>query len=287
MLKWPHFESSQEVSMAVKHDQSGRRWVEVEVEVPGTPEEVWEAIATGPGVTSWFVPTEFRGDTVVANFGPGMDSLARITVWDPPRRFVADSSDLGPGAPPVGSEWIVEARSGGTCVVRVVHSLFASSEEWDNQLESFESGWPDFFRILRAYLTHFRGQTGRQIQVMGFAAEPASAAWEALTAALGFAHPTKGQRARTRETAPALAGVVDDVMNEEAGRQMHLRLDQPAPGIAHLFALAMGGQVCLSLRAYLYGEDAAAIVERDQAAWEAWMSNHFPAPAAAPSDAAV
>ena len=35
--------------MSVKKEASGRRSVQVEVEVPGTPEEVWQAIATGPG----------------------------------------------------------------------------------------------------------------------------------------------------------------------------------------------------------------------------------------------
>ena len=35
--------------MSVKKDASGRRSVQVEVEVPGTPEEVWQAIATGAG----------------------------------------------------------------------------------------------------------------------------------------------------------------------------------------------------------------------------------------------
>ena len=34
------------------------RRMELEIEVPGTPEEVWEAIATGPGITSWLHPTE-------------------------------------------------------------------------------------------------------------------------------------------------------------------------------------------------------------------------------------
>ena len=29
-----------------------RTRIELEVEVPGTPEEVWRAIATGPGITS-------------------------------------------------------------------------------------------------------------------------------------------------------------------------------------------------------------------------------------------
>jgi uncharacterized protein YndB with AHSA1/START domain len=31
------------------------------VEVPGTPEQVWEAIATGPGTEAWFVPAEIEG----------------------------------------------------------------------------------------------------------------------------------------------------------------------------------------------------------------------------------
>ena len=37
-------------SEKVAHQKS----FEVEVDVPGTPEEIWQAIATGPGVTLWF-----------------------------------------------------------------------------------------------------------------------------------------------------------------------------------------------------------------------------------------
>ena len=48
--------------MPVKKDSSGRRYVQAEVEVPGTPEQVWQAIATGPGISSWFVPTESSRD---------------------------------------------------------------------------------------------------------------------------------------------------------------------------------------------------------------------------------
>ena len=43
--------------MPVKKDDSGRRWVEMEFLVPGTPEQVWQAIATGPGMSAWFTPT--------------------------------------------------------------------------------------------------------------------------------------------------------------------------------------------------------------------------------------
>src|SRR5262245_57925208 len=125
--------------MPVKKDASGRRYVEAEVEVPGTPEEVWKAIATGPGISSWFVPTrleECDGGAIACSFGPGMDSASTITEWDPPRKYVADSrDDMGPNDPTVATEWIVEARSGGTCVVRVVHRWFTDRDDWDNQFE--------------------------------------------------------------------------------------------------------------------------------------------------------
>src|SRR5215813_4736896 len=101
--------------MSVKKDASGQRWVEVEVEVPGTPEEVWRAIATGPGVSSWFVPTRIEerdGGEIVSTFGPGMDSTAKITSWEALKRFAAES-DMGmPGAPKMATEWSIEARAG-------------------------------------------------------------------------------------------------------------------------------------------------------------------------------
>jgi uncharacterized protein YndB with AHSA1/START domain len=272
--------------MSVKTDAAGRRWVEVEVEVPGTPEEVWDAIATGPGVSSWFVPTEVEtGEDgkpvrVLSNFGPGMESVAQVTEWDPPRRFAATSEDLGPGAPPIATEWIVEARSGGVCVVRVVHSLFTSSEEWDDQVGSWESGWPGFFRILRLYLTHFRGQRGAAFQVMAMAPEPASEAWEALTTALDLTGAGVGERRSAPAGAPPLSGQVEVVGQNEHDLQLLLRTEEPAPGLAHLFAMPMGGQVFLSVRFYLYGDAAPAAVARAEPVWQEWLSTRFaPAPA--------
>ena len=145
--------------MPVHKDPSGQRYVQAEAEVPGTPEDVWRAIATGPGISSWFVPTDLEertGGSIVLHFGPGMDSTARITEWDPPRRFTAEGSDMGPGSPTVATEWIVEARAGGTCLVRVVHRWFADTDDWDNQFEGTTHGWIAFFRLLRLTLLHFR-----------------------------------------------------------------------------------------------------------------------------------
>ena len=269
--------------MSVKKEASGRRSVQVEVEVPGTPEEVWQAIATGPGISSWFVPTEFeeRDGTPVAvklNFGPGMESRSAVTAWDPPRMFAAQGEGWG-GSPPIADEWSVEARGGGICVVRVVHSLFASTDDWDNQLEGTESGWPGFFRILRIYLTHFRGQRSAMMQWIAPAAGTETEAWETLTAAMGLTGVSAGQRWIAPAGVPALSGLVEHV---EHGSQRPcnalLRLDQPGPGTAALGAVNCGGPIMVTLSFYLYGDQAAGTVARATPLWQAWIQERFPMP---------
>ena len=265
--------------MPVKSDASGRRSVEAEVKVPGTPEEVWRAIATGPGITSWFVPTEVEervGGAVTANFGPGMDSASTVTVWDPPHRFVSDSrDDMGPDDPTIATEWIVEAHGGGTCVVRVVHSWFASTDEWDGQFEGHIYGWLSFFRVLRLYLDQFRGQHGSSIQLMGIAPEPKEEAWAALTRPLGLSEVTVGQRVAAGDGAPPLSGVVQWAGQPAWPEEMLVRLDAPAPGIAHLVPHPMGGQVYLTIRLFLFGGDPAGI-ERAEHQWRTWLGERFP-----------
>ena len=276
--------------MPVKKDESGRRSVQAEVEVPGTPEEVWEAIATGPGITSWFVPSQVDGrvgGVTISSFGPGMDSEAKITAWNPPRSFVAETEgEMGPDGPKVATEWIVEAKDGGTCVVRVVHSWFTSSDAWDDQFEGHTYGWQAFFRVLRLYLAHFRGLPGSPVQVMGVAPPPKEEAWDAWTRPLGLFGAAVGQRVGTPADAPPLAGTVEWAGQPAWPEDLLVRLDQPAPGIAHLVPHAMGGQVYLTMRFYLYGDDAPAAAARAQSEWQAWMDEHF-APATAPGAAAT
>jgi uncharacterized protein YndB with AHSA1/START domain len=269
--------------MSVKKEATGRRWVQVEVEVPGTPEEVWQAIATGPGISSWFVPTEFeeRDGTPVAvtlNFGPGMESRSAVTAWEPPRRFAAQGEGWG-GSPPIADEWTVEARAGGVCVVRVVHSLFADTDDWDNQLEGTESGWPAFFRILRLYLTHFRGQRSAMMQLMAPASGTEAEAWDTLTTALGLKGVNAGQRCAAPSGAPALGGVVEH--STQNPRNALVRLDTPGPGAAALSAVTFGGSVMVTLSLYFYGDHAAATVARETPLWEAWIQQRFPSGAGA------
>jgi uncharacterized protein YndB with AHSA1/START domain len=265
--------------MSVKKEASGRRYVQVEVEVPGTVEEVWQAIATGPGISSWFVPTEFevkdgKPSAVTLNFGPGMESRSVVTAWDPPRKWAAQGEGWG-GSPGIADEWSVEARAGGVCVVRIVHSLFASTDDWDNQLEGTESGWPAFFRILRIYLTHFRGQRSAMMQWNAPAAGTVAEAWDTLTVALGLKGASAGQRWTAPAGVPALSGAVEDVTQKPCGAL--LRLDMPGPGVAALGAVNFGGSM-VTLSFYLYGDQAAGTVARETPLWQAWIQERFPMP---------
>jgi len=269
--------------MPTQKDPSGRRFIAVETEVPGTPEEVWQAIATGPGLTAWFVPSQVDGrkqGSMVMNFGPGMESTAEIQEWDPPRRFTAENkAGMGPGSPAMATEWTVEAKGGGTCRVRVVHSWFASTDEWDRQFEDVEKGWPAFFRILERYLAHFRGQQCTQVQLMAFAPGPKEKAWSELTRSLGLAGAKVGQSVKASGGAPRLGAVVE---HEGPKTEFILGLQDPAPGTAQISAMPMGGQVCLYICLYLYGDKARAVAEREEPVWQAWLGKLFPAPVGQP-----
>jgi uncharacterized protein YndB with AHSA1/START domain len=266
--------------MSVKKEASGRRSVQIEIEVPGTPEEVWQAIATGPGISSWMVPTEFEEKdgkpvAVKMTFGPGMDVRFPVMAWDPPRTWVSESEGVS-GSPPNANEWYVEARGGGVCVVRFVQSLFASTDDWDNQLEAGHAAFLAFFRALRIYLTHFRGQRSTIMQfVVPFAGSEAEA-WEALTAAVGVKGASVGQQWTSPAGVPAFGGVAE--YYSESPYDALLRLDKPGPGIAALGAFNCGGPSMVALNFYLYGDQAAGTIAHETPLWQAWFQKRFPMP---------
>src|SRR5262245_10858232 len=166
--------------MPVKKDAFGQHRVELEWLVPGTPEQVWAALATGPGISAWFVRTQVEpqvGGKIQFDFGEGVSSAGTVTGWEPPRRFAYEERGWSEGAPPVATEIAVTARSGSTCLVRMVHSLFAATDDWDDQLEGFERGWQGFLEVLRLYQTHFPGQAAVPAGLSGVCAAGEAEAW--------------------------------------------------------------------------------------------------------------
>jgi uncharacterized protein YndB with AHSA1/START domain len=266
--------------MAVKKEPNGRRSIQVEVEVPGTPEEVWRAIGTGAGISSWFVPSKMEerlGGELVCSFAPGMDSRAKITAWQPPHHMAAESRDHGPNTPTMATEWYVEAKSGGTCIVRVVHSLFAETDDWDNQLTGLESGWPAFFTILKIVLTDYRDMPVHAIHESSFTSGSGEAAWSTVAAALGLKGAIVGEDRSGTAGVPPVSGRVAYVKHNE----IIVHLEQPAPGVGMFYAMPCGGPVWAGVNFYLFGKGAAEAVERDRPLWRAWMDANFPATSAA------
>ena len=253
-----------------------RRSIELEVEVPGRPEAVWRAVATGPGISSWYVPhtvEESAGGAATASFGPGpeMQITGRVAVWEPPHRVVFDG---GEGVDGLAFEWTVEARDDATCVVRLVNTGFGTGAEHDAQYDGMVEGWRLFMFNLRLHLEHFAGQTATAALPMAMWAGPREAAWATLASGLGIPDASAvGERIEvTALDAPALAGTVTDV----DPRWVALILDRPAPGTAFLAVEGDGDHVTVSIWSYLYGPDGAAAAERDDPLWRRWLSERAP-----------
>ena len=205
-----------------------------------------------------------------------MDVPAKVTVWDPPRRFAHEGRDCGPDGPPTATEWTIEPRAGGQCLVRVVHSLFADTDDWDDQLDNFEAGWPVCFAVLRPYLRDFGGRRASIVRARGPADGSAHEAWRALLGALEAGELDPGERwALSFSDAADLAGVLEESW---AGRQTctTIRLDRPAPGIAIASTYKIGPRATVTLSIYFYGAGAPAAAASSEDALREWMTARFP-----------
>lgn len=263
--------------MSVKKDDTGKRWVEMELILPGTPELVWQAIATGPGYTAWFTPTtidERVGGALNFDLGAHGESKGEVTVWEPPSRFGYVEREWAEGAPPLATEITVRARSGDQCVVRMVHSLFASTDDWDDQMEGFEGGWPGFFEVLRLYLSHFAGMKAAVAFVMARVEAPQLDVWKRLTEGLGLAGADVGEERTAPRTPEPLSGIVERVKQDERQRYILLRLNS-TPGIALLGTYGLGDATNASLAFYLYGDEAEQRAASSEPRWRNWFNETF------------
>lgn len=265
--------------MPIKKDGQGNRSVEMAFIAPGSPEAVWQAMATGEGNSAWFtkaVIEERVGGLISFSFGPQMASRGEVTVWEPPHRFGYVENEWMPGAPPVATEITITSRSGDQCVVRMVHSLFATTDDWDDQMEGFESGWPGFFEVLRVYLTSFAGQKGASFQAMSLTEGDRLTLWKRLSQALGLAGGNVGETISATGGPEPFAGRIEHIRQDRHLCLVMLRLEAPGPGIALVGAYAQGERSHVSVSMFCYGEDAAERAARSEPKWRDWLSAAFP-----------
>lgn len=180
-----------------------RRMLEFETELDATPAAVWRALTEAEGLMGWF-PLEARvapgeGGSVWLSWGEGMEWSLDISVWEPERRLVlrdrpsAEAQEWLPeaaraeaAAAPLAVEFTIEGRRGKT-VLRLVHSGFGPSSDWDDLYDGTHDGWSIMLRQLRAYLDRHGGAPRRlawaRPRVNGSPAE----VWALLTGPEGLA----------------------------------------------------------------------------------------------------
>lgn len=153
-----------------------------EIALPATPEEVWRAIATREGQAGWFM-----------TFEDAPEDSAGDVVEEPPHRL---TQRFGTQA----LEYVVEAASGGTAVLRFVHSGIRE-EDWGDEWETMTSaGWDLYLFTLGQYLRHFPGRPAVYVE----AEAPRSPdVWANVLAAMN--DPREGDRVDT----PVGPGIVD------------------------------------------------------------------------------
>jgi uncharacterized protein YndB with AHSA1/START domain len=250
--------------------------MEIAVEVPGTPEQVWDAIATGNGITSWFMPTDLEereGGAILFHMGDD-ESPGTVTGWEPPHRFAIVEEEWSAltghedaAVTPLVSEFLVEAKSGGTCVLRVVSSAFGTGADWEQEFfDDMEKEWRPYFENLRLYLTHFPGQKVTPLMVSATVEGPLDAVWSAVRKDLGV--EAVGQEVSAR----GMVGIVERLGVAPEISALLLRLSEPVPGFLGLSAHGPAeGPVITFIVGYFFSDDAAAYVEREEPAWKSWI----------------
>jgi uncharacterized protein YndB with AHSA1/START domain len=234
-----------------------------EAEVPASPDEVWAAIATGPGIDSWFMGRNEvmagAGGAVRTVFGEYAPKL-EISGWDPAHRL-AYGSGQAPDGRFVAYEFLIEGRAGGGTVLRTVTSGFLPGGDWADEFEAMTLGGELYFGTLVEYLTYFAGRFAAPVTAFG----PPGTSWSRdrslLCRGLGLAEPPEpGDTVRfTGEVGPA-----DGTVYFANAHAIGVR----TPDALYRFMRGFAKPVIAAH--HLFAADA----EPDQArqAWEAWLS---------------
>jgi uncharacterized protein YndB with AHSA1/START domain len=235
------------------------------VEVGATPEEVWQAIATGPGIDSWFMGRNEvdAGTGVVRQSFGGYQPEHRVTAWEPPHRLAYRSDDATDGRF-VAYEFLVEGRDRSSTVLRLATSGFLPGDDWAAEYDAMTKGGALFFATLGTYLDHFAGRFAQPVTVFG----PMITDWPHTRAVLRRALGLSGA------PAPGDAVHVDaDGVGRIDGEVYFANEDTLGVRTAdalYRFMKGFGGPIVASH--HLFGESDAGAAER---AWQAWLTTTF------------
>jgi hypothetical protein len=236
-----------------------------EVELPGTPEQVWEAITVRSD--AWMFPTGEPEPRVGGKAAHG----STVTAWDPPRAFAVRFEDDDGLVNAL--EHVIEAREGGTVVMRYVHSgVFV--EDWDTQYDAASHHTDFYLHTLGQYLRYFAGRPVTYVGdapngINGPQASADANGFEVFKRELGLPEDI----AEGAHITLALPGLEpqDAVVDYVAPNFVGLRTDD---ALYRLFGRNAWG-LPVGVSGHLFGADADAAQVR--AAWEGLLNGAFAA----------
>jgi uncharacterized protein YndB with AHSA1/START domain len=238
-----------------------------EITADATPEQVWEAIATGPGIDSWFMgrneidPRE--GGQVRMVVTDYFTAESTITAWDPPNRLAYRSAEAEDGSF-MAFEFLVEGREQGSTVIRLVHSGFLGGDDWEAEYDALRKGDPMYLRSLGTYLTYFPGRTATPVSAWGPQQPTQDEVWDGFKRGLGLSG-TVAERDPARFTVDGstpVEGVVDSVL---APSFLGVRTDDG------LYRFVGGGGMA-GVGHHIFAPVDQAEAER---AWQSWLTRLF------------
>jgi uncharacterized protein YndB with AHSA1/START domain len=218
-----------------------------EVELPGTPEQAWEAVSTEAGLASWLFPQPV---------GEGTQA------WEPPHHLAVRID--GEGGWFNALEYTIEGREGGT-TLRYVHSGIFDDTGWDDQYDAVSQHTDFYLHTLAQYLAHFAPRTATYVgEVPGGLSAPEASmrpdGFDRLKRALGVEGLAEGE--------PVRLEFGDGVLDYNRGNFLGIRTGD---GLYRFFGRnAFGGPVGLALHDF-GGGDAA---QRKQAL-QAWLDGIY------------
>ncbi|TXL87149.1 SRPBCC domain-containing protein [Streptomyces sp. IB2014 016-6] len=236
--------------------------IELETTLPASPEEVWEAIATGPGIDSWFMgrnEVEPREGGTASMDTAGHREEAVITAYEPGKRF-ATRTPTDENGRFMAFEYLIEGRDRGSTVLRVVHSGLLG-DDWQDEYDALRRGWPFHLHTLHEYLAHFAGRVG--VPVFAMAPSPEKTPQEVRAALLcGLSLPvpvTVGVRGHAE---PAGLAPLDGEVVWADDERIGLRTTQG------LYTFHHGSGVAVMFH-HLFGPDT----DGAEAAWQQWLND--------------
>ena len=183
------------------------------------PETVWEAIATGPGLSSWFMgATEVDpGERSVRTTMGSFVQQSTIDAYEPEQHFSFRGAESAEGRF-FAMEFLIEAASSGSTVLRIVSSGFLPDADWEEEFEAMLAGGRLYRHTLVEYLTHFARRPGVAVAASAPVGD-LDRRWQAMKADLGLSETAAvGDRVTLSPTGlQPIEGTVDFVSWDTVG----------------------------------------------------------------------